>query len=259
MTIANPAERELITAVIIEDEANAVALLTENLKAYCPHVKILGSADDFERGIELIDTVKPMLIFMDIRLGHGIESFDILRNIKSYDYKLIFVTAYREYAQKAFDFAALHYLSKPINPLLLIEAVDRFVYPTRDENSPETFQILEDAIKNKATRIKLVGRDGFDIVELETIYYCQSDGAYVRFFLNDGREILVCSSLGRYEVILSEYGFLRVHNRYVVNLRHVTRYSYTDGGQVELVGKIKIPVSRPHREKLFNGLNLITT
>ena len=113
-----------LRAVIIDDEANAREALQNMLKLVSPEVEICGEAKNVDLGIELINTQKPDLVFLDIQMP-GKTGFDLLNSFEKLDFKVIFTTAYQEYALKAFRFSAIDYLLKPIDPDELIEAVNK--------------------------------------------------------------------------------------------------------------------------------------
>jgi len=102
----------MINAIIIDDETNAVEVLEMQIAKYCKEVTIIAKATNAKDGIELIKQQEPDLVFLDIEMPHK-NGFDVLNETRNYNYKVIFTTAYDQFAIKAFKFSAIDYLLKP--------------------------------------------------------------------------------------------------------------------------------------------------
>ena len=250
-----------LRAVIIDDEANARQALTNMLQFVAPEVVICGEAKNVDLGIELINTQKPNLVFLDIQMP-GKTGFDLLSSFDKLDFGVIFTTAYQEYALKAFRFSAIDYLLKPIDPDELQEAVKKYkgMMGEVDKKQLEILQehlanptIIEDKIRkpNLHQRIALPSAEGVHFINLSDIIQCESLGSYTKFNLINGQKIVVSKLLKEYEEILDNYHFFRVHQSNIINLEHIKRYVKGDGGQVWMIDNAEIEVSRRRKEEFL--------
>lgn len=242
----------MISAVIIEDEPKASASLELLLKMYCPSVAVVGFATSVDFGVKTIREQKPDLIFLDIKLQDG-SGFDILKQFNDFPFRIIFTTAFEEFAVKAFKLSALDYLLKPIDPEELQTAVHKAEHFLSLENS--TFQVksfLENFNSGEQTKtLVLKTTDNIYLVKTGDILYCESDKNYTRFFLKDNQKILVSRTLKEFEQILEEYNFLRIHQSFLINLVFLKQYNKKEN-LVFLSDNTKLPVSVRKRETLFS-------
>lgn len=223
-----------IKAVIIDDEQMSVGVLQSLLNELAKDVEIIGTSGSIQGGVKLIDALEPELVFLDIHLKDG-YGFDILEKVKHTNFQVVFITAYHNYAVKAFQFSALHYLLKPINDSDLESALERYRNPKNTDLTPQsTHQILKSAMKNKYKKLGLPTLNAVRYVDIELISHCEASAGYTTFWLTNKEKIMVSKSLSIYENLLSEIGFFRIHDKYLINLREVNRYIRGRGGQVEL-------------------------
>ena len=250
-----------LRAVIIDDEANARQALTNMLQFVAPEVVICGEAKNVDLGIELINTEKPNLVFLDIQMP-GKTGFDLLSSFDKLDFGVIFTTAYQEYALKAFRFSAIDYLLKPIDPDELQEAVKKYkgMIAEVDKKQLEILQehlasptIIENKTRkpNLNQRIALPSSEGVHFINLSDIIQCESLGSYTKFHLMNGQKIVVSKLLKDYEEILDNFHFFRVHQSNIINLEHIKRYVKGDGGQIWMVDNAEIEVSRRRKEEFL--------
>ncbi|MEM9526559.1 MAG: LytTR family DNA-binding domain-containing protein [Bacteroidota bacterium] len=237
------AKQETITALIIDDEPEARGLLRRMLAALPGAPKLVGEADDISSGQAAILQHQPQLIFLDVQLKSG-TGFDLLNLLPSLEAEVIFVTAYDQYALRAFDFAAIGYLLKPLNIRELREAYQRF----RDRQTPQGHQRLETLLRdNQSQRLEHIvvpNQSGFRVIKLPEILYLQGEVNYTRFFLSDGTKLLASKTLKEYDRLLSDNGFCRIHQRYLINVKHVISYQRGEGGTVKLNNGTSLDVSR---------------
>lgn len=242
-------------AVIIEDEDAARKSLKYLLKEYCPEVEVFGEADDVKTGVALLQKAKPDLAFMDIRLTSG-TGFDILEELPELSCKIIFTTAYNEYAIKAFRYRAIDYLLKPLNPEELKEAVKKASQIIPDKSIGEKLEIFMSAYKPSfATaslrKIALPTLNGFQIEDINNILRIEADRNYCKVFLASGDELLICRTLKEMEELLQEKNFMRIHLSHLINLSYVKNYFRGRGGTVELSDGTKLEVSRNKKDELL--------
>ena len=160
--------KKLINTIIVDDEKKSIFSLEMLLEKYCPEINIIGTAESVKQAIESINILKPDLVFLDITMPDG-DGFDVLENVNFIDFEVIFVTAFNQYALKAFEFSAIHYLLKPVNYTELQKAVKRFENLKSKDVFNEKIQVLRDSLNNKHKKIILPSFDGLEIINLDEI------------------------------------------------------------------------------------------
>jgi len=250
-----------IKAVIIEDEKNNVELLKHFVVEYCDDVQIVGIAGRVDKGVELIQTTDPQIIFLDIMLEKG-TGFDVLDRIKGSNARIIFITAYNEHAIRAFKYSAIDYLMKPVQIDDLVDAVDRAKALIEDENRRAQLEILLAELKEEKghnTTLAISMIDRIELVKLNTILCIEADGKYSSFKTDEKKRIVSSKNLGEYEKLLvsDDNQFVRVHNSFVVNTQRIDSIKKgKEGIFCVLDDGTEIPVSRRKRDKLREILDL---
>ena len=240
----------MIKAVVIDDEKNNREKLLNLLIKNCPNIEIVGEANGVRSGISIIREKIPDLVFLDVRMGDG-TGFDLLNRFQSIDFKVIFVTAFEEFALKAFRFSAIDYLLKPVDPLELKDAVMKVSGQLSQENQEQLSNLSESVQSGKLKKIALRDLDNIYLVNMDNIVHCDSAGNYVRFVITDQNDILISKQLKEYEELFADLGFFRVHKSYLINLLHAKRYEKADGGFVVMSDESRIPVASRKREQLL--------
>jgi two-component system, LytTR family, response regulator len=246
-------------AVIVDDEKRARETLRNMLELYHSSVKVVGEASDIRSAFEMIQKLKPDLVFLDVEMPNG-SGFELLKQFLVIDFKIIFTTAYEEYAVNAFKFSALDYLLKPINPEELMNAVNK----AQSQIEKEIFNIklsafinsLDD-IKREIKKIVLKTSNTIHVVNVKEIIRCEADRNYTNFFLEGGKKIMVSVTLKEYDELLSPYGFFRAHQSHLVNISYIERYDKKDGGSLVMKDKSKVPVASRKKDDLLDLLEKI--
>lgn len=245
----------MLRTLIIDDEYHIRDTLINMLEMNCPEVSLVGQASGVASGIEAIKDLQPELVLLDIQMKDG-TGFDLLYGLSSIDFKVIFVTAYDQYAIQAFRFSAVDYLLKPVNPEQLKEAVTRAGNLIHDHFSKQ-MKVLEENLKSSGSRNKKIilrTTGSIHLLEISQIICCESDNTYTTFHTVEGEEIIVSKTLKEYEEMLTECGFFRVHKSYLINLSHIKRFDRQDGGYIVLTNDLKIPVASRKREEMMGLL-----
>ena len=232
-----------MNAIIIEDLPQAVRMLQEDLEKHCPEVNVIGTAHSVVSGAKLLQQQTPDLIFLDIMLGDG-TGFDLLEIFPKLRSRVIFVTASDEYALRAFRYAAVDYLLKPVDIEQLKEAVARAA--KRQVESPESLQLLKESLARPDVlpkRISLHSQEKIVMVDIDNIVRCEADGNNTRFILSNGEKIFVTRTLKHFEQLLEGHDFIRVHQSHLVNFRYVRGLEKKEGGYLLLKNGEMIPVS----------------
>ena len=245
-----------IRSVIVEDEVRSQETLIKLLKKYTPQVKVVGTAGSEKEAIEVINEHKPELIFLDIALPDG-DGFNVLENLHYEDFRVIFVTAYDQYAIRAFEFSTLHYLLKPISHIDLQVAIKRFIQ--EKQKSPVSFSTKLDTLRENFNtnnqKLMLPTMQGFEIIELDDIVRLESSHNYTTCILKDKSTILVSKSLINFENILGDLHFARVHNKHLVNLKYIKKYYRGSGGTLKMTDDSEIAVSKGRKAEFIEKLN----
>lgn len=239
----------MIDAVIVEDELGTIEVIKDMLAMFCPQVKIVGAAQSVSEAYPLIVVKRPGLVFLDIRLK-GSNGFQLLKKFKKLPFKVIFITAFDNYAVKAFKYSAVDYLLKPIDPDELVDSIERIsAVSEMNELSWQTLKGNVESLEN----ILLKTMESYHVVKISDIIYCQSEGNYTTFFIKGARKILVSKSLKYYTQLLSGRRFYRVHQSFLINLQWITRYDKT--GYVHLEEGHRTPVASRRTEHFLTILN----
>jgi two-component system, LytTR family, response regulator len=244
----------MIKAIIIDDIEQARITLKKDLEVYTPDVKVIGEADGVVEGAKLLKTVQPDILFLDIQMQDG-SGFDLLDIMKDIPFKIIFITASDAHAIKAFRYAAIDYLLKPVDPDELIAAVDKFRNQKLNEN--EKYKLLNESLKNNRKpheRLALHTQDKIHIVNINEIIRCESNVNYTEFFFQSGKKLLVTKTLKDFEDLLSDQGFYRVHQSHLINTKYIKEFVKTDGGYLLMKDDSQVPVSTRKRAEVIKML-----
>lgn len=247
----------MINAVIIEDEKKSREVLEALVKANCPDVNLLGSADSVASGVELIRRVNPRLLFLDIEMADG-SGFDLLEQVTNTGFEIIFTTASDAHALRAIKYSAIDYLLKPIDPDELKVAVEKIRAKQSDTANLENLKFLLQNFKrpnDQYSKITLPTGNAYEIVNVKDIIRCEADGSYTSFFLENKKKLLVSASLKHYEDLLPPDDFIRVHHHHLINMHHVVRFLKTDGGYAVMSDGTQIEISRRKKDAFLQRLN----
>lgn len=243
---------------IIDDELSGRRNLRLLIEKHLPELEIVGDADAVSTGKLLIEKHAPELVFLDVELTDG-NGFDLLNSLNQVDFELIFVTAYSNYAIKAFQFAALDYILKPIKIDRLISAVER-VLKMRGQLQrfqPEQYQIAGQNFNqplNQENRIALPTLEGFQFVQVKTIVHCRAKESYCEVHFDSGTSLLVSRKLAVLEEMLVPYRFCRIHKSHLINLNHLISYTRGKGGEVHLSNGAILEVARRKKEEFLRSI-----
>lgn len=241
------------TAVIVDDEASAHGILAGLLRERHPHVEVIGTATAVPQAIDLVQAVRPDILFLDVEMGR-MTGFDLLKALPPPRPHTIFTTAHEGYAVRAIRFNALDYLLKPIVPEELDDAVRKAMADL--SNGPRTGDmaaLLGSVVSDN--QIALPVNDGLAVLHLDDILYCTSDDSYTEVYLRSDKKPLVISRpLSIFERFLAPQGFMRIHQRHLVNRKHIKRYIKGEGGEVVMTDGCNLPVSRRQKAMLMEAL-----
>ena len=237
----------MLKAVIIDDEAKARRILRSFIEEYCPAVSIIGDAPDVVQGVKLIQKEKPDIVFLDIEMP-GYNGFQLLEFFDEINFEVIFVTAYSEFALKAFQVSAVDYLLKPLQIDQLIKAVDKAEKIKGNSLIKERLEILKTNLEDKKIKkIVVPVSEGSLFIEVKDITHLKAEGSYVNIFLQDGNKILVSKNIKDYEGQLTEQeGFYRTHRSYLVNINYIKNIA-SDSTEAILTNGAAICIARERK------------
>ena len=233
-------------AVIVDDEKKNISRLNNLITRHCKKVKIIGTASGAEEASDLILSLRPDIVFLDIQMPKS-SGFDILASLGAYEFDVIFVTGYDHYAIQAIKCSALDYLVKPVKPTELIEAVAKAEKKQNIEIISKQIANLLDLVRNphkNEHNIALPLLNGYRYINPYEIIRLEAENNYTQFYLFGGEKILISKGLYVYEEILETYGFIRCHKSHLVNRKFIR--SLLKGAvvyEVELPDGFRVPVS----------------
>ncbi len=240
----------MIRTIIIDDEENNRIRLKQMISKNFPQISIIGEADGVATGLEAITNLNPELLLLDIQMDDG-NAFDLLKKLDSINFKIIFVTAYEEYALKAIKFSALDYLLKPVVidelGVALAKAENQILADLKLQLA--SLQTNLQTPKNKTLALRTSER--IYLLEVNNIIRCEADRNYTYFFVNDQKKHIVSQPMKEFEDILKEFGFIRIHKSHLINMSFIESFDKADGGYVVLKDKTQIPVSRRKKNELM--------
>ncbi|MBN2892902.1 MAG: response regulator transcription factor [Bacteroidales bacterium] len=246
----------MLKIIIIDDEPHAITVISKIIENYTKGFKIIATADDVASGVETINKYSPDILLLDINLSDG-TGFDILNQIKTHNFKLIFITAYDQYAIQAFKFSAFDYILKPVDPDELISVLEKIKpelsnidYSTQLKTFFENLQTSA----NSEKKIVLKTHDTIFVENTKDLIYCKADNNYTEFHIID-KKVLVSNTLKHYENTLDNSTFIRCHQSYIVNLFHIKKYDKRDGGFLILSDNSQIPVSASKKQIVLDAID----
>lgn len=229
-----------ISVVLVDDELDSIEVLEYLLNDSFPEVQVGGIAQSIEEAYEVITAIKPDLVFLDIQLKSE-TAFDLLNMEFIKPFEIIFITAYSEYAIRAFKHQALSYLLKPIDVNDFIRATERaigLIYAQRATKTQYNSQ------KPFGERIAISTGSEIEYISPLNILYAMADGSYCQIYLNDGSTRIVSRNLKYVESKLDSLIFFRPHRSYLVNSQHIKKWNKAEGGMLILTNNSTIPLSR---------------
>ncbi|WP_202616854.1 LytR/AlgR family response regulator transcription factor [Arcticibacter tournemirensis] len=242
-----------LSCFIVDDEPGAVTTLTVLIERYCPFLTISGSANSVEQALNFLNNHTVDILFLDIKMKQE-TGFDLLRLLPKQFLHIVFVTAHDEYGIQAIKFSATDYLLKPVVPEELIAAVHKVILSNKNSYTDQTSMLLqsyEQQRLNTQKRIALADQNEIRYVLIESIVCCGAENSYTSFYIhNESRPIIVSKPISEYEQILSLYGFIRIHQSWLINKNRVESFKKADGGYLMMDNKMSVPVSRQRKHLL---------
>jgi len=239
----NKPNENILTALVVDDERLARKELISMLQAF-DTIEIAGEADSVASAIKQLSKFKPDLLFLDIQMP-GKSGFDLLDEVET-EAKIIFVTAYDEYAIRAFEVNAIDYLPKPVSHERLAKTIDRIVHQTPNEN-------VQTKKLKYSDRLFLEFGSQIRFLKISEIVCILAEGDYTTVWLTDGKKGLVSKPMKEWETRLPEDLFCRIHRSSIINTEYIEKIekSFNDSFMIFLKGvKDPLMISRRYGKKL---------
>ena len=241
----------MMKAVVIDDEKDSREILANYLAKYCPDVTVCGYGESVSTGLDAIKKHQPDIVFLDIEMPYG-NGFDLLEKCADFTFETVFVTAFDNYAIQALNQSAAYYLLKPIDIEELLRAVEKIRAERQNENYTQHAKVLMNNINGEAQqKIMLPTMEGFEIVSIHSILYCEAVDNFTRFFFETSQPLLICRTLKYFEEILRTHRFFRIHRSYVINPNYVIRYSKGKGGYVTMKNNQELEISANKKKEFL--------
>ncbi|HEY4064274.1 MAG TPA: LytTR family DNA-binding domain-containing protein [Puia sp.] len=246
----------MIRTVLIDDEIDSICVLEKLLEASCPQVEIIGKADGVETGLHVIQATRPDLVVLDIEMTQG-NAFDLLNALQPVNFQVIFVTAFDNYAIRAFKYSAADYLLKPVDIDELSDAVKRVSGRMGEKSVMDQMKMLLENVGSfhlSQQKIAIPTLTGLVFIAIRDIIRFEANGNYTYIHLSNGEELIATRNIKDYEDLLPETIFCRVHNSHIINLHRIQQYHKGRGGNVIMEGGSSIEVASRRREEFLRRL-----
>lgn len=244
----------MLRAIVIDDTDAIRKNTIDLIKRHCPNIAVIGQADRVNSGVDLIKQILPDIVFLDIEMPDG-TGFDLLQKLKPINFKVIFITGYEDFAVRAFRCSAIDYLLKPLDPLELVEAVNKAEVSLNKEIFELKLNTLFSNLERPKNLQKIVLKTAEKIysVNIQDIVNCESDKNYTTFYFINAPKLIVSTTLKEYETLLKPYNFFRAHQSHLINMLYFDHFIKTDGGNtIVMKNKTKIPLSSRKKEEFLS-------
>ncbi len=245
-----------LKVLIVDDEARSRRVLESYLNDYCPKVQIVGAVGNVDDAVKAIHQLEPELVFLDIEMP-GQNGFALLEYFKKPDFMLIFVTAYQEYALKAFRSSAVDYLLKPLEISELIEAVEKATQLYSLKNNATKLNTLRSNLNGEQIthRLALPTSDGYVFIAISDIICLEANGSYTNVFLaNKDKSLLISKKMYVLDEMMAHPYLFKPHRSYLINMEHVQQYVRKEGGYIVMSNQMEIPLTQSRRNEFMEAV-----
>lgn len=243
----------MIRTVIVDDETDSRSVLEKLLETYCPQVTVVGTASGVDTALALIREMNPDLVFLDIEMIHG-NGFDLLNGLLPLSFQVIFVTAFDEYAIKAFKYSAVDYLLKPVDIEELQGAVEKASARMQDKVDLTPIRTLLQNVgvmQLSQQKMAIPTINGLSFIAMHDIIRFEAQGNYTAIYITNGQTLMATRNIKEYELLLPEAIFCRIHNSHIINLQKIQKYQKGRGGQVIMEDGTAIEVAIRRRQEFL--------
>ncbi len=242
----------MLTAIIIDDEPKGRLVLNQKLKEYCPQVRVTGEAANGEEGLKIIEAMNPDIVFLDIEMPR-MNGFEMLNAIREKNFRIIFTTAYDQYAIKAIKYAAFDYLLKPID-IDELQSTVKSISSSENLHTPKQIELLQQNMQHpmkQLNKLAIPTLDGLLFYDINDIVQLEANSNYTNIFFINYSKIVASKTLKDFEELLPTDIFFRTHHSHLINLNYIKRYIKGDGGQIEMQNGNFVDVARRKKEEFM--------
>jgi len=248
----------MIVSIVVDDEQHSREFLKRTLESRYPDLKVAAICRNVNEAEKAIAEFSPNLVFLDVELGKGQTSFDLLKKWTQLDFDIIFITAYNQYAIQAIKFSAIDYLLKPLDEEELDMAIAKFRLKGNriDSTKIESLLAAWSSPGNQQNKMPLPTMTGYDLVTIADIISCEGVSNQTTLSMINKDELLISMTLKECEDLLISYRFFRIHKSYLINLNHVKKYFKGKDGSVLMSNNKTFTVSRNYKDKFIERLKV---
>jgi Response regulator of the LytR/AlgR family len=239
----------MLKAAILDDEIRGSKLLSQKLEFFKDELQVIGIFNEPAKALHAISELKPDVLFLDVEMP-GMNGFQFLERLGSFDFEVIFTTAYDSYTLDALRLSAVDYLLKPIDEEELKAAITRLRKRVAEKSKSKS--VKKDKVNSN--RLALNTAEGVYIVDKTNIIKIDAMSNYSVFILADNKKIVVSKTLKEFENVLDDEVFIRISRSVIINLSYVIKYRKGDGGIIELSDGSEVEVSAQRKDALLQRL-----
>ncbi|PST82340.1 DNA-binding response regulator [Pedobacter yulinensis] len=239
----------MLKAVILDDESRGSKLLSRKLGRFEDEIVVAAIFNDPLEAAAAISALKPDVLFLDVEMP-GLNGFQFLEKLGSFDFEVIFTTAYDSYTLEALRLSAVDYLMKPVDEDELQTAISRLKRRVAEKSTRQD----PSTQPAPARRLALPTAEGVYLVSRASIVRVEAMSNYSTFILEERKKIIVSKTLKEFEAVLQDPDFLRVNRSVIVNLRFVIKYRKGDGGTLEFADGAEVEVSPLRKDAVLERL-----
>jgi len=244
----------MINTIIIDDEKHCSDRILNLIEQHPYTFNVLAVIDTVEEALKTVPKLQPDLVFLDIKI-HDKTGFDFLQDINEVNFKVIFTTAFDNYAIKAFKYSAFDYLLKPIDSDDFSDAVSRLKADINHHNIENQIQnLLKNLNPNQNKIITIPSLTGFETLKVEDIIHLEADTSYTHINTNEGK-FMVSKPIKFYEDLLDENSFFKTHKSHLINMNHVKKYFKGKQSYVVMSNDAKVPISVRRKDEFLRRFN----
>ena len=239
-------------ALIIDDEINARIVMETLLAENFPEISFLESQSNLMDGVKSIKKNQPDIVFLDIEMPehNGLEILDFFEE-KEVNFKIIFTTAYSEYAVNAFELSAIDYLLKPIQLDYLRRAISRVSKSIEEYQLSQKVNAFKSNLITDSKKVAIAVGNEYIFIEAERIMYVEAAGSYSLIHLINKETITVSKNLREFETLLNDKRFFRIHRGYLINLYFIKKLNKSEGFNIQMMDQVNLPLSREKKEQFL--------
>ena len=246
-----------VRTIIVDDETRSRLVLRTLVKRHFPEIDLVGEAANADEAFELINSLKPQLVFLDIQMPRA-DGFSLLKRFETVPFEVIFVTSFDQYAVTAIKFSALDYLLKPVEVNDLVPAVRKAVkrIAAQRGNQPQVINLLHSIDDLPETHhIAIHMSDAVRILQETSIISVTADGNYCTIRTDGNEKFTTARNLRDFEEYFGEASsFVRISKSLLINAKKIRKYTKGEPCMIEMINNEIFEVSRRRKSDVLNKL-----